>query len=346
MFFLETFRTAFKLFTPNVKTLKQADKPLSYSFLDTHEHSQWFPSESSLHNDITDFQTLGTDQQNLIKNIFEFFTQGDIGVANVYLKHFIPVFERIEIKMMLIRFAVRESIHIDGYSFFIKTLGLESDEHSPFLKLKPLMDKHDDLKKPHFQRRPWSWIFHRIDLEELLVTIAVFSGFVEGMQLFSSFVMLLNFHRRGRMKGMCAVVQWSVGQKNHHTKLEMSLFNILMDECKHKVRLDMIHERIKEIAQEMVDFEDCFIDMMFGVNDELMNLSKADVKCFIRFICDLRLRDMNMSPIFGIENDPLPWFLEAVDDTAHHNVSESPKTEFVVVNATCDLPLKTVKKDN
>ena len=351
MFLFQTFETALKLFTPNVMTLRKAYKPFSYPTLfqrwDTHEHSHWLPSETSLHDDITDFHSLENAQQDFIENIFKFFTQGDIDVANGYTKHFIPVFQQTEIKMMLMSFAAREAIHIHGYSLLIETLGLGSETYSIFLKFKPLMDKHDYLNKHHFARRPWSWLFHRIDLEELLVKIAVFSGFVEGMQLFSSFVMLLNFPRHGKMKGMGAIVEWSVADEIQHTKGMMSLFNILMDECKHVVRVGMIQERIYEIAQEMVDLEDCFIDMVFGENDEMLNLSKVDVKSFIRFICDLRLKDMSMSPIFGQHNDPIPWFFEAIKSTAHQNFFESPNTEYSVATATGDWSsvFKTNKKE-
>lgn len=340
----------FKTFTPNVMMSRQAYKPFNYPTFfnrwNTHEHSHWLPSETNLHDDITDFHSLEKNEQEFIENIFKFFTQGDIDVANGYTKHFIPVFQQTEIKMMLMSFASREAIHIHGYSLLIETLGLGSETYSVFLKFKPLMDKHDYLNKTHFSTRPWSRLFNRVDLEELLVKIAVFSGFVEGMQLFSSFAMLLNFPRHGKMKGMGAIVEWSVADEIQHTKGMMSLFNTLMNECQHVVRTDMVREKIYEIALEMVDLEDCFIDMVFGENNELLNLSKNDVKSFIRFICDLRLKDMNLSPIFQIEHDPIPWFFEAIKSSAHQNFFESTNTEYSVATATGDWSsiFKSIKK--
>ena len=38
----------------------------------------------------------------------------------------------------------------------------------------------------------------------------MFGGFTEGLQLFASFAMLMNFPRFNKMKGMGQIVSWSV----------------------------------------------------------------------------------------------------------------------------------------
>ena len=40
-------------------------------------------------------------------------------------------------------------------------------------------------------------------------TVAMFGGFTEGLQLFASFAMLMNFPRLNKMKGMGQIVTWS-----------------------------------------------------------------------------------------------------------------------------------------
>ncbi len=62
--------------------------------------------------------------------------------------------------------------------------------------------------------------------------IAVFSAFTEGMQLFSSFIMLLNFPRQGKMKGMGQIVTWSIVDETQHAESMIKLFRTYIEENK------------------------------------------------------------------------------------------------------------------
>lgn len=60
--------------------------------------------------------------------------------------------------------------------------------------------------------------------------IALFSGFTEGMQLFSSFTMLLSFPLNGMMKGMGQIITWSIVNETQHTDGMIKLFKIFLQE--------------------------------------------------------------------------------------------------------------------
>ncbi len=47
-------------------------------------------------------------------------------------------------------------------------------------------------------------------------TLAMFGAFTEGMSLFASFAMLLNFPRHNKMNGMGQIVSWSVRDESLH----------------------------------------------------------------------------------------------------------------------------------
>ena len=51
--------------------------------------------------------------------------------------------------------------------------------------------------------------------EDIAKTVAVFSAF-EGLQLFASFAILLNFPRHNKLKGMGQIVTWSVRDETLH----------------------------------------------------------------------------------------------------------------------------------
>ena len=62
-----------------------------------------------------------------------------------------------------------------------------------------MKDKHDYMQK-----------FGVETDADILRTVAMFGAFTEGLQLFASFAMLMNFPRFNKMKGMGQIVSWSV----------------------------------------------------------------------------------------------------------------------------------------
>ncbi|SVD74809.1 uncharacterized protein METZ01_LOCUS427663, partial [marine metagenome] len=186
-------------------------KPFDYEWAfesyGTMQKMHWLPSEVPLHEDIRDWnERLTKEEKNLINQILKFFTQGDVDIAKAYLDKYIPKFKPPEVRMMLSSFATSEANHAHAYSLLNDTLGEPSLlDFKAFQEYKEMADKHTYLFKDKGE-----------GVEGLVRDIACFSAFGEGLQLFASFVMLLNFQRYGRMKGMCQIVTWSIRDETHH----------------------------------------------------------------------------------------------------------------------------------
>jgi ribonucleoside-diphosphate reductase beta chain len=191
------------------KKLKLTDKrdsfkPFSYpwafdAFLQS-EQMHWLHTEVPMIEDVNDWKNkLKPEEKEFLTHIFRFFTQGDIDVAGAYVNNYLPVFPAPEVRMMLSSFAAREAIHIAAYSHLIETLGIPETTYNEFLEYAAMKDKHDYVES-----------FVAQTAETAAQQIAVFSAFTEGMQLFSSFVMLLNFTRFGKMKSMAKILIVSV----------------------------------------------------------------------------------------------------------------------------------------
>jgi ribonucleoside-diphosphate reductase beta chain len=156
--------------------------------------------------------------------------------------------------------------------------------------------------------------------------IATFSAFTEGMQLFSSFIMLLNFPRHGKMKGMGQIVTWSIVDETQHCESMMKLFKTYVQENS-EIWNDELKGKIYETAERMVELEDKFIDLAFGIN-EMEGLTKEEVKKYIRYIADRRLIGIGMKGIFKVKKNPLPWVEEMINAPTHTNFFENRATDY------------------
>ena len=297
---------------------KPFNYPWAYDAWLKHEQSHWLHTEVPMLEDVKDWKKkLTEEEKKFLTNIFRFFTQGDIDVAGGYVKNYLPYFAQPEVRMMLLGFAAREALHIAAYSHLIETLGMPESTYSDFLEYKEMREKHEyimDLSSKN--GTPQSTAAH----------IAAFSAFTEGMQLFSSFIMLLNFPRHGKMKGMGQIVTWSIVDETQHCEGMIKLFRTYIQE-NNEIWNDELKSTIYKIAEKMVELEDKFIDLAFE-QTQMEGLSSVEVKEYIRYIADRRLISMGMKGIFKRKTNPLPWVEEMINAPTHTNFFENRATDY------------------
>ncbi len=129
------------------------------------------------------------------------------------------VFKPTEVLMMMSAFATMETVHIAAYSHLLDTVGIPEIEYSAFLKYKEMKNKYDYMQG-----------FNVNSNHDIAKTIAVFSAFTEGVQLFASFAILLNFPRHNKMKGMGQIITWSVRDETLHCNSMIRLFREFIKE--------------------------------------------------------------------------------------------------------------------
>jgi len=297
---------------------KPFNYPWAYDAWLKHEQSHWLHTEVPMLDDVKDWKKqLTKEEKEFLTHIFRFFTQGDIDVAGGYVRNYLPYFPQPEVRMMLLGFSAREALHIAAYSHLIETLGLPSTTYNQFLEYQAMKEKHDYILDISSQNT---------SKENTATHIAVFSAFTEGMQLFSSFIMLLNFPRHGKMRGMGQIITWSIVDETMHAENMIKLFRTYIEENK-EIWNDSLKSRIYTIAEKMVELEDKFIDLAFNMN-KMENLTNEDVKTYIRYITDRRLISLGLKGIFKIKKNPLPWVEEMINAPTHTNFFENRATDY------------------
>jgi len=301
---------------------KPFEYPWAFEAYKMQQQMHWAPMEVPIADDLKDFrEKLDDDSRKLITQVFRFFTQADVDVCGGYANHYLPVFKAPEIRMMLATFASFEAIHMEAYSLLLETLGFSDEEYKMFSKIEAMADKHDYLTD-----------FNMNTPFDIAKTIAVYSGFTEGVQLFSSFAILLNFPRHNLMKNMGQIITWSIRDESLHVESMSKLFQTFIQENR-SIWTDKLKYEIYSAAERVVALEDAFIDLVFE-NCKIEDLTAEDVKAYIRYIADRRLIGLGMKRIFHSENNPLPWIDYMVNAVEHTNFFENRSTEYAKASTT------------
>ena len=305
----------FDLLTSN-PVYKPFRYPWAYEAWLQQQRIHWLPEEVPLADDVKDWQkNLTQSERNLLTQIFRFFTQADVEVNNCYMKHYSQVFKPTEVLMMLSAFSNIETVHIAAYSHLLDTIGMPEIEYTAFLKYKEMKDKYDYMQG-----------FSVANKTEIAKTLAAFGAFTEGLQLFASFAILMNFPRFNKMKGMGQIVSWSVRDETLHCLSVIRLFRTFVQENP-EIWTEELRRDLYLICATIVDHEDAFIDLAFELGG-VQGLDASLTKQYIRFIADRRLQQLGLEPLYKIEKNPLPWLDEMLNAVEHANFFENRATEY------------------
>lgn len=301
--------------------------PWAYGFWKRQQQTHWMGEEVPLGGDIKDWHSdrVSDAERQLLTQIFRFFTQSDIEVGDNYLKRYIPLFQPLEIQMMMAAFSNMETVHIDAYALLLKTLGMPQAEFEAFRGYGDMRAKADYMHS-----------FGTGTVADVARTLAMFGAFTEGMALFASFAMLLNFPRHNKMNGMGQIVSWSVRDESLHCAGIIRLFHEWHRET--GAVTASVRDDITDVARTMVSLEDRFIDLAFELGP-VGGMTPADIKAYIRYIADWRLTQLGLRPVHGCYSDvedgarplvphPLPWLVEILNGVEHANFFEQRATEY------------------
>ena len=305
---------------------KPFEYPWAYDAWSLQQKIHWLPEEVPLTDDVNDWNQVLTEQEkNLLTHIFRFFTQADIEVNNCYTQHYLNIFKPTEVRMMLTSFANTETIHIAAYSYLLDTIGMPETEYQAFMEYEAMKTKYEYMLEFEVARKD--------DLKHVARTMAVFGAFTEGLQLFASFAILMNFPRFNKMKGMGQIITWSVRDETLHSDSVIKLFKTF---CKENNLLDSdFKDELERDCGIIIELEDKFIDLAFSLGD-VNGLSANEMKEYIRYIANMKLRQLGLKPIYKVHVNPLPWMDEVINAIEHVNFFENKPTEYSKASTSGD----------
>ena len=281
-----------------------------------HDKLAWGEWECDLNEDVAQWKSgkISSSEKNFITQILRLFTQSDVIVGGSYVDVFLPRIKNNEARMMMLSFAQRETIHMRSYALLNDTLGFPESEYKAFLEYEAMADKIEFMQT------------FDPDTKQGLAKAIAQTVCNEGMSLFSAFVMLLNFQRFGKLKGMCEIVEWSIRDETMHVDGMTALFRQYITENP-EVVTDEFKQSIYDMYRTAVTLEDKVIDLAFELG-AMEGITQIEVKEYIRYIADRRLINLGLKPNWDIEFNPLPWLDWVLNGDSFKNFFEGRVTDY------------------
>ena len=282
---------------------KPFEYPEAHDFWLKQHQAHWLHTEIPMMSDVNDWkQNLSKTEKNIIGSILKGFAQTETVVNDYWTNLVTQWFKKPEIIKMAVTFGAFETIHAEAYSLLNEELGLDNfdeflEDEATMAKIQGLMDVRDS----HTSEVNWS---------ERAKSLAIFSAFTEGVNLFSSFAILLSFKLRNLLKGVGQIVEWSIRDESLHSEAGCWLFRQLMLE-KPELNTPELKESIKQAALLSLKLELDFIDKVYEMGD-LDGCSKYDLVSFIKYRVNTKMQDLGYESIVnGIDDASIKrmkWF--------------------------------------
>jgi ribonucleoside-diphosphate reductase beta chain len=263
------------------------------------QNAHWLHTEISLQKDVKDWdENLTKEEKNVVGNILKGFTQTETVVNDYWSTYVTKWFPIPEIKMMATTFGAFETIHAVAYSYLNDTLNLTDfkaflEDESTMNKLNVLMEIDPNDK----------------NISNIARSLALFSACAEGIQLYSSFAVLLSFRKKNMLVGIGQQMIFSIRDESLHSEMGCKLFRTLINENKH-----VWTDELKEIIYKGVDLaiinEINYINKIFEMGD-LETINKNILTNFIYDRANRKLKELMLLPVYDVNEkllNDMDWF--------------------------------------
>lgn len=291
--------------------LKPYEYPELTEYKDAIRHSYWLHTDYNYTSDIQDYNVNVTEiERNALKNAMLAIAQVEVAVktfwGDVYTRMPKP-----EIGDVGATFSESESRHSDAYSHLLEILGLngEFEKIGDIPALSGRVDyltKHVDLAKTSDDR-------------DYMLSIILFSLFIEHVSLFSQFLIIMSFNKhRNLFKGMSNVIEATSKEEQIHGLFGIELINIIREEHPEWFDEDL-KETVEKACIESYEAEKEVIDWIFE-NGELDFLSKDVVLEFVKGRLNGSLVSIGFDEVFDVDEsliEETDWFDDELLATKH-----------------------------
>lgn len=315
---------------PNIFQKRVNIKPLEYpeliSFKDAIRHSYWIHTEFNTTADVQDFKTKISNQEKKV------MTRSMLGISQieVNVKRFwgnlYNHFPKPEIDDVGTTFADSEVRHKDAYSFLLEQLGMDEDFEKIY-EIPAIIDRVEYLE--NFMS-PKDYEGDEDTKQRFILTVILFSLFVEHISLFGQFLIMMSFNKHKNLfKGISNIVEATSKEEEIHGRFGIVLYEIIKKE-RPELFTEDFYDKLKTLSEKAFKAENKVIDWIYEDGD-VDFISKATVKAYITNRFNKSLETLGINPMFEVDEKLLKeteWFDVEVLVTKENDFFNKRSTEY------------------
>jgi len=301
-------------------------KPYEYTdfldYTDAIRNSYWVHTEFNFSGDVQDFKVNTTPaEKTVIKRTMLAIAQIEVQVKTFWSDIYEEM-PKAEVGSVGMTFAESEVRHMDAYSHLLDVLGITDDfeQVTEVPAIKNRIEYLDECLKSGQSG----------DKEEYVMSILLFSTFVEHVSLFSQFLIMTSFDKyEKKFKGISNAVEATSKEEQIHGLFGVELVETIREENPDLFD-DELEAEIQEACQQAYEAEMDILDWIFS-EGELEFLPRVYINEFLRDRFNQSLENVGVEPLFETDDDLLDetrWFDEDIMMTKDNDFFSKRSTTY------------------
>ncbi|MCM2282380.1 MAG: ribonucleotide-diphosphate reductase subunit beta [Bdellovibrionaceae bacterium] len=285
-------------------TLRPMKYPVFYEMYKNAIKNTWTVDEVDFSKDTTDLaQRLTPAERHLISRLVAFFATGDSIVGNNLVLNLYKHVNSPEARLYLSRQLYEEALHVQ---FYLTLLDTYIPDHAERAKAFAAVENIPSIRrKAEFC---FKWMDSINELEKLetvqdrrrfLMNLICFATCVEGLFFFGAFAYVYFLRSKGLLDGLAAGTNWVFRDESCHINFALQVIETARAE-EPELFNEPMQQMVAQMLEEAVDCEMAFAQDI--LDQGIAGLSLVEMRQYLEFIADSRLRSLSIPPRFNAKN--------------------------------------------
>lgn len=311
----------------NVARYDKQKYPILEKLIEKQLSFFWRPEEVDLSTDRKDFMVMPEHEKHIFLSNLKYQTLLDSVQGRSPNIAFLPVVSLPELETWLETWSFSETIHSRSYTHIIRNIMNEPAEvfdeivtNEEIVKraksVTRLYDQFIELMNIYMIQGPGQ---HTIDgktydvsmrnLKTKLYLTMVSVNVLEAIRFYVSFACSFAFAERAIMEGNAKIIKLIARDEALHLTGTQFMLNVLSsgaDDPEFKEIAKECEPEVYEIFREAAEQEKEWAEYLFK-DGSMIGLNARILADYVEYITNVRMKALNLEPIFPEQQNPLPW---------------------------------------
>jgi len=291
-------------------SLQRYDKfkyPGFFELFKNQINSFWLPEEVDLSKDRLDYKNLTDNEKFIFTSNLKYQILLD-SIQSRGIPNLTEDLSNLEVEAFCSAWAFFETIHSYAYTFIIKNV-----YHSPGEVFDNILNDEEILKRASSVTKYYDDLINSFgeteyEKKKKLYLTLMSVNILEGIRFYVSFACSYAFAQNGKMEGNAKIISLINKDENLHLGFTQKMLRDLRnreDEGFQDIVRELetvVTKMFKDAAEEEMQWADyLFKDgSMLGLNADIL-------KQYMMFLCNQRMKAIDLDPIFEKVNNPINW---------------------------------------
>ncbi len=330
----------------NVARYDQQKYPIFEKLIEKQLSFFWRPEEIDLSSDRGEYADLPDNEKHIFISNLKYQTLLDSVQGRSPNVALLPLVSIPELETWIETWSFSETIHSRSYTHIIRNIVTD-----PSLIFNDIVTNEEIVKRAisvteHYDKLIYltnTLYSQAIDLEKdakfrkeiktsLYLTI-VSVNVLEAIRFYVSFACSFSFAERSLMEGNAKIIKLIARDEALHLSGTQHIINLLRsgeDDPEMAEIAKEQHETVIKIFKDAAEQEKQWAEYLFK-DGSMIGLNTSILKDYVEYITNVRLKALNLDPIFANKSNPLPWMNNwLVSDNVQVAPQESEISSYLV----------------